>query len=556
MATPPQGLVQFGPLTDFVSASFTLTQGTTPSTCVIDVAPFDFLLPPIAELRFSFGSVLLRFPGAAVDKIEPVGDASGLIMWRITILDRRWAWRDFGTISGRYNADPDQQDQGAKYVEKTLRELLRLCLDALGETDAIIAGSLANQEILPSVDWDYELPAKALADLCERSGNIVTIGLDNIVRVFPRGAGASLPTADLIESQLTVDAPEAPSRIIIVGLPDRYQFDFILDPVGRELDGTIKPINELSYAPRVNNVVDWSENDPFLHSRVPVGSRKLAQETVWKWYRIRPGFTLPGPDAITVNERSEIALLNEQVEKQIDSEGREIRRPAWVFGRWSPIDDNLDPAAQVVQRLSNQPGSVYDGSFSIDAANYLVKFSDPIFRWSKTKEVGGASPATGFYVYAPDIRLRTSMHYNKGGFEGVKRTEFCEDKIIGGTTNRLAFRPWTRFVISEDIGREIYFDYEANRLEDNEAEQLELAEDEWQVVVDEYATLTNAQSASYAGLVPIACDGAIAQVTFDIDAQGFTRTRISRNREELFTAPSYAERRTFEKIDQVLRRRK
>ena len=556
-----QGIIQYGNLPDFISASFTLTQGISPSVATIETPPLTSTLPAIAEMRILFGGTLLRFPGCALDKIEPIGDGEGRVRWRVSILDRRWIWRETGRISGIYNTDPLKvkaaiagQDGGE--TVKTLRELLELCLDALDEPDYIISPLLSGGETtFPSVEWDYNRPAEALADLCDRSNNVVTLGLDNRIRVFPKGQGEQLPSENLIESQISADAPEAPQSIIVVGARDKYQFDFILDPVGRELDGTVKPINELSFAPEVDGQPDWSENDYFLMNKVPEQFRPLAFETVWKWYKIRPDFALP--DGTQVDDIKEVLpLLGQQVETYENDEGDEVPRQPWVYGVYSPLRARIKAAVDEPQeRLTNQPKSIYTGGFSVDAERGIVMFSEPVLRITKEKESGTAPGVGSMFNYPAQIRLRIAINYNPKGFEGWQRAEyFANQQPTGATTSTV--NSWVRYILDETIERNVYYDFEASQLRDNKTENEAKAQKVWDTAVAEYASLTNASSASYAGIVPIGCDGAITQVTWDIGESG-AKTRISRNREETFITPSYSERRMFERLEsQLLRRNK
>lgn len=534
----------------------TLTQGVSPSVCTLELPPLKQTIPPVGPLTFTYGvGVSMFFPDCAIDKIEPVGDSSGRVTWRLTILDRRWIWRETGALSGKYNTTRDRvaAGQGSPAV-KTLRELMQICLDEMGETSAIIDGRINQGDTYyPEVDWDYARPAEALADLCDRSNNIVTLGLDNRVRVFPRGTGQELPRVKVIESQTTIDPPEAPARVVIVGAPDQWQADLILDPVGQDVDGTIKPIDELSYAPTVEGAVDWSENDFELHSRVEAKFRPLAKQSVWKWYRVRPGLTLPGNNAPEVTELQEILpLLTQQVETYENEDGITVPRPAWVFGKYSPLEDRLAPKDEVEPKISNQPDGLYTGPFDIDAERGIVKFQSPVVVLEKTKRGGGGSTAAGLYAYPPDIRLRVAVNYNEEGYKGVTRTRYFDDRQAGESS----LSQWTRYVLDESLQRGIYYDNEAGQLVDNRDSLEQFAALAWQTVISEYLSQSRAESTSYAGLLPIQCDGAIAQVSWTIGADGKAKTRASRNREELFITSSYRERRLAEKISEQLRPRK
>ena len=55
-----------------------------------------------------------------------------------------------------------------------------------------------------------------------------------------------------------------PGALLLVGGPTVFQDDLPLEAVGIDLDGTIRPINELSYAPvnRSSGDSDWTHEPP------------------------------------------------------------------------------------------------------------------------------------------------------------------------------------------------------------------------------------------------------------------------------------------------------
>lgn len=65
--------------------------------------------------------------------------------------------------------------------------------------------------------------------------------------------------------------------------------------------------------------------------------------------------------------------------------------------------------------------------------------------------------------------------------------------------------------------------------------------------------MTGPGARSYAGFRYITLDGALQQITWTIDGQGYARTQISRNREQAFMSLSYEERRQQTKIAEMLK---
>lgn len=558
-----QGLVSFaGISTDhLVSAQMTLSRGTSPSVCTIDMTPLGTVYPSVGELRWRYGGTFIRFPFAKNDKFEPIGDGQGRVLWRLTVLDRRWIWRTTGSISGRYNTpqqieDKDAQPEGVR----TLRQLMVDCLQALGETDARLNLIRGSEEERPEVDWDYDRPAEALSDLCDRTGHIVVLGLDNRVYIAPKGVGNQLPTGELvIESQQTFDPPEAPAAIVVVSAPTRFQVDLELEPVGKELDGTVKPILELSYAPTVDDKPDWSELTPgyMEGGNFDPKWQGLALESVWMWYRIKPFGTaerqqapIPLGNDITIESFDDILpLLGTQVETYEREDGKKVPRPIWIWGKFSPGGEGeFDPVERPDERLRNEPKGLYTRPFDVDLDTGIAKFDSPTFIWGNTEDGRKPIPA--------ELKMRVAIEYRKGGYEGPRREEFHRRRRPSRRRARSAPRNWMEFVINNSLVREVYDDGETGNTVDNIREVESRSLFTWRTVASRYNTIETAASTSYAGLLPIPCDGAITQVTWSISETGETRTRASRNREESIVAPTYAERRLFERVEKELRHRK
>jgi hypothetical protein len=262
------------------SMTGTISHGIRPSTFVLITLPQVDAPAMAGDLVFSDRTNgIIRLRDCTVDRITSNTDGSGTV-WRLEILDRRWRWV-FGQISGNYN----QKDTRGKLVPWSIRsptELARLCLRAMGERDFVVdlppglpaqAGvnldrflrlgenfpqALSN----PQTEWVGVPPAEALARLADRYGRrVVFQPITNRVAILQPGTGrSSWPEAWGAESvSPSLDPPDAPSAVGVIGAPIRVQMRFQLVPVGEEWDGSYLPIDQLSYAPastRQNQITD------------------------------------------------------------------------------------------------------------------------------------------------------------------------------------------------------------------------------------------------------------------------------------------------------------
>ncbi len=121
----------------------------------------------------------------------------------------------------------------------------------------------------PPIEWNHTNPAEALEALCDQLGCRIIPSLGGAglppaggVTVAPVGIGAQLQTTNVVDTTGTFNPPEKPQNIICYSAPMRFQVDFVLEPVGRDVgvlfqggiaipNETIQPIDNLSYTPSV-----------------------------------------------------------------------------------------------------------------------------------------------------------------------------------------------------------------------------------------------------------------------------------------------------------------
>jgi len=539
----PQGLIEYAGINQPLSAQFTLTHGITPSVAIIYCAPQRNIVWKVGPMVISYGGARITFHDCTADKISVEVDQQGFETWAVHVLDRRWKWKETGRISGYYNVRRGT-DEIIEGTERTPRELAKLCLEAMGETRFDV--SALPEEPRPEIEWDYDLPAEALARLCDDYGCRVTLQLNNSVRIVKAGVGNTLPVdAFATAAGEEPNPPERPDVLIFTAGRTRYQIDLDLEPVGIDEDGDVKPIDELSYIPEVDGTKTWKYVDiPFFNDIEKEDYREFAKQSVFFWYRIKlPNkFKLPGvKDAIEETDRI-LPLEQEQIETWMVGDRKEPR-PAWVFGIFyeglERVDSNVD---KLYQDLSNKPKAIYAGQWELDTATGIVKFGEPVYRLND-------DDTSDIYIEPAVLRLRTSFGLRDADNRGWLRREISR-KMQGPKAGTLP-----RYVVRDDVAQQYYYFYSRHgrRLLSNQKEVDRQAKYYLDAAQREYE-FNSPASVSYAGFRAINVDGAIQQVTWSVNDDGYAITRASRNREELLIVPTYKERRQFERLREALRK--
>lgn len=261
----PHGVATFPGVGFVESCSGTLSHGITPATFVLRCPPQDNLPASDGTLVITDGVGTIALPGCRFDALKVEFDDRGYY-WLLSIVDRRWRWRNLGAISGCYN----QFDPFGKLYPWTIRsptELAVQCLEAMGETNYVInlpeglnyPGPFTSTPIInitgtnPPVDWKGVPPAQALQQLADQySCRVIYRWSDDTILITPTGVGNDLPTGGLSVHKQgpSLKNPETPDGIGVMGSATRYQVRLSLYPVGEDWDGSYRPIELLSYAPK------------------------------------------------------------------------------------------------------------------------------------------------------------------------------------------------------------------------------------------------------------------------------------------------------------------
>jgi len=253
-----------------ISGQYTLSHGISPGGAALVILPQasvgDIALQGNLVFSDGVGTVTLR--NCKVTAIRETLDSGGRT-WTVEILDRRWRWRDApGYVRGCHNVPDASRDVTRRDVEsgaylapaqlyvpwtvKTPHQLIKLCLDAMGETGYRIDAPNTLYP-LPAINWDYSNPAQSLSSLVETLGCRIVYRPDtDTVWITRVGVGGGLPDEDVVRYSPSVQAPSKPDTIVLVGAPVKFQVEWLLEAVAEDWDGRIKPIEALSYAPEMH----------------------------------------------------------------------------------------------------------------------------------------------------------------------------------------------------------------------------------------------------------------------------------------------------------------
>jgi hypothetical protein len=576
------------------------SHGISPSVFTLTVAPQNGYDGQGGALTISDGDISYVFDDCKIDRSTFEVSESGML-WQLSIFDRRWKWA-FPTIQGVYNLRNDTAGEDVDVpmivprTEKTPQELATLLLEAMGEEDFDV-GDIPNDQ-RNYVEWNGQPAAGYLADLCDEWLCYIVLRLNGTVKICMAGNGEELPDGGIIEDSLSIDLPARPDSIGVLGSPTRYQVDLPLEPVGQDVDGSWKPINQLSYAPTkqapIGSSTDWSTMDfPNLSSMRQSGDSdeawtgwQKAVATVLRCYRVI--FPITVVEAGRVDTIDYVRpIYDEQVNLIQDATELDFQRePSQVYGVWSTqsfvVTDNLlrlypasDPLPSIVINPSlsaDGQGAIYfyEGGFSLDREKGIVAFGEIMYaspRLAVSKpELGSFQPALLYLRTSLSVRDCETNAWNRyqrvqqlgADFSTktrlllhneIERNVFPVYQTSGGdsqsprneippSTDPAEAVPGQRantFVISGQTDNNI-------RLDDQADYYISAALLEYQQPA--------AESRKYAGLVKIELDGAIQQMVLSLTTEAFS-TYLARSTENIVHAVPYKERRMLERARQM-----
>jgi hypothetical protein len=555
---PPQGFFWWPGIVTFLHGSFTFAHGINPSLCQLYIAPqLDW--PAMAgELTVNYlpGGNSYTFSDCLLDFVSVEREPDGRQVWGLHILDRRWKWKDCGRISGNYNIRWQNGDGDEEIFTpslRTLQELMELCLDAMGEDVYGYDVAAVVEETYPQVEWDYENPARALLELCDKYGYRVILTLENQVLVAKANEGNYLPDGTYLSGATTINPPNTPSSIVVAAGHTLAQYDFPLVPMAKELDNTYVPLDEVSYKP--DKPHGWGDVDlpDFFQIEDPV-AREYARTSVWKAFQIGVPFTMEGIDEENPeNDEIEdvmrvLPLLDHQLVKapqqlqptsdDSDTENYQPGQPlpAVVYGIYWTYEglENSQTEIDSSQPMQTAEQGKYMGNFQIEGERGLVIFDDYTCAYSQQDDTDEDAK----YIVQPTLYLRTACNVRDAETLGFLRAEVKQDL----ESAQLATLPM--YVKSDDVALKITYSFEGWG-------EVAGSEDNWQEVESQAQYVAEStlakmliedqQSFEYPGLVFIELDGAIQQITWNVGEDGKATTECNRCKEDLVNTQSYEE---------------
>lgn len=507
-----QGLPQFANVKQIISLSMTLSHGITPSQAVLRILPQAANINKFGELICTFGPVRFAWIDALADYAQFEFNSAGRVVG-ITILDRRWKWA-YPVISGHYNVRDRTgeifKDKGTEKAPKkdfavsdstrTPKELIELCLKALGETGYEL--DALPDDIKMEVHWERENAAQALQQVCNAVGCRVVLQLNNKVAIRKIGRGRDVPVGLVEDYSAQLDPPDKPSKLKVVCGPTWYQVDLELEAVGMERDGTVEKIDDLEYKPSGG----WKNVAPELMDEVDSDQdNALARTWVFRGYRVKLPVKVKGYKDSPLKFMKQIQLMDEQVytKKVLD---RVQNRQAIVWGEW--FDEDAGEASEDKLSDANEyllARTVVPHSFSVDHENGLILFTRPVF----------IADDNGENLRPAKLKLRTAIQIRDAKTASWVR----HDK-------ELNFDPKAKTEPRELVVPELRLEYAAGK-ERNRAEIDKELQKRIDVMKADYEFKTP-EFVRYIGWYPIELDGAIQSVTWTLDGSG-AKTTVQRN---------------------------
>jgi hypothetical protein len=514
---PSQGKLTCAGLPKVMGGEVTLVRGVQPSVFRVRVVPTPNLPAFVGTVSLHYGSTRIDFADCATaPQVLRIYKGREPFTRSVLVYDRRWKWR-YPRISGEYNStlcDGSAQEN----KRASLQDLLIKLMDALGE-GGVVYHDVPN--VYPAVSWNNAYAARELEDLLEKAGLVVYLSLNGNAVIERLGSGDELPNLPKITPNIVYHQSVKPSKVRITGGQSTFQtkLDFS-EAVGLDADGSIKPVDNLSYKPADGWANEWYT----CFSGVAPEFRPLAFISVWRWYRLigqaGGSLSIPGVD-IPLTSIEQYKLLDKLAEEQADSLGIKRCMDAVVTGIFWPQSD--------LQFTTDE--SRYSGKFRIRPDLHILEFDYPVIN------LFGEISAAELYL---------TVAYNITDQQGGQVTDKYDKDVPGAlvaTAPRVEKRSYLKRVRNTNP---IY----TGSTDNDPTEEANAWLDN---ITATYAD-TQEIDHKYGGLVPIGLSGKIAQVRFRWGNGRVATTRASLNHEFDTATITHQERRRRERLGQLVDR--
>lgn len=541
-----EAVVMYSGVREVESFNYTISHGASPGVMSFQIVP-----QPIGTIA-AYGTLVMMYGGRRVEMRGCLSDSasysfneSGEVIGFFA-KDWRWKW-DFSYVNAAfnlkdYNNEPlillnsEKADPKRLFInsKRSLPEIIRYVCQQAGVSKFDV--SEVPGDVYPEVEWENVPVSAALHELTDKYNIGICPRFDGSVKFAKLGKGISLPMNEFLESMgEELNPPDTPRELELCTLPVNFNVDFPLEAVGFELDGSIKPIDELSYKPSGG----WDLEDPaagFAAAELDEAKKwtiaHLAESCIFKMWRIKLPEKVSSVYKIYVNGghgeirciEQFLPLLDVQAESAINEFKRvRVAKEAIVWGKFCNHGDISDLSSEdadfddpgLRKSLEDVSADNPEGSplvlrhiqFQLDTDRGIVYFDEPV------KSYVSNDDAT---LETPVLYLRTGCNIRElsNGIRWRKKKKVSVDKNS----------PAEKMVVEVPEAQPVHGIITEN---DNTKEIEKIMSDTLKILSDIF-TPKPAHNATYVGWLDFPLDGAIRSVGWSLGPGGST-TIVQRN---------------------------
>jgi len=475
---------------------FDLTRGARANYAQVRAAHYkNEDLSNSSTLVLKSNSSQISFTGMVADlaSLRPDCNPEHLREWVFGVWDRRAKWRNYA-LNGDYNVR--YRDCTVKPVtQKTLGQLYDTALQAVGEA----AGTyLSGANIYPAASWRNENAVCAIESLGVVYPAFVCPTAQNTFTVAQGGTGSEPPNTGqnptlIPDYKATLE--RGPIKIIARCGPTLYQCFLELEAVGRDTDGDIKLIDDLSYKPSGG----WAAEHPLFFSGVAIGNRHLALKTVFRMYRVKvqsvPGCTKSITDVLQFD-------LDDYLVSMAGTGNYKEVIPAFIKGQFWPYSHRYVNTGSCVH---------WAGDFTIDNEQKCVLFEVPVFK-------------AGSCVTAASLWLCTGFRVRDPSTWDFVRKEFSADRTYG-VGHQVIDCPWLWETVIESYLLSCANSGSPTKNTSTIQTEADIITAAWKTYWDDCRTV---RDIPYFGTLPVPVGGRVAMVGYEVFGGRAPKTRVCR----------------------------
>ena len=437
--TPPSpgvGYVTFPGINFPIKCIAPRSNGVLPSTAVLYSLVQQEAPQQYGDLVLNFGQNTVTWKNCLVDSGTTMYSTKGHVQtWAIK--DRRWAWVK-SWVTGEYNPLSYDVDGDVGARRGNVRYLMEVLLTLMGETQYDVSAVDNEQE--PHKRWDWDNCADELHKLLDEYGYVISLQLDDSVKVSRLKVGTDLPNNDdIISPSMVFDPAEVPERLIAVAGLTLVETRLKMEPVGEDTEGQIVPVDELSYTPggTWNNMISTdmlavAADDTDIPRQNE--QRALAKKTVGKCYRVvhqsheKNDMNDPFGQIIKRYAPEELNITDYQQYLPLSPDLNRRKNGAYASVTWNPVINEV-----LIGNARDENVSVWnftDVKFSLDEKLGIIKFDHALTKYEdgdKTIKTFADVFYTCSYTVTDDetgIKDRYTRELDLGGF-GVDIVEMA-----------------------------------------------------------------------------------------------------------------------------------